>query len=299
MAPLDYRIQRYADQQKLSFKEAKKVVENKKVWNNIQTLISRWNHAIFLLILFLFSAYIFQIKWLNLNISYEFLTIKNISLFLIATFWLYITYPLRRNAYANEKVSVLQPFAMLYQVFPVILGFIFIATERANLITFLSALTASFIVIIPNIDWQNFKMNKYSLMVLASSTIKSWQIFAVLYFLTLLNPASFYFIESILIILISTTLILIKKEYTEFKLITKNYAKLLFSANFIAIISILLSLTMYSSLWVILTSLLSLLYLVFIYILWYFILKEVPSKKDILVTIFVSICIIVWTIFKN
>jgi hypothetical protein len=62
---------------------------------------------------------------------------------------------------------------MLFQVFPVILGFIFIATERANLITFLSALTASFIVIIPNIDWKNFKMNKYSLMVLASSTIKS------------------------------------------------------------------------------------------------------------------------------
>jgi hypothetical protein len=50
-------------------------------------------------------------------------------------------------------------------------------------------------------------MNKYSLMVLTSSIIKSWQVFAVLYFLTLLNPASFYFIESILIIFISTFLI--------------------------------------------------------------------------------------------
>jgi drug/metabolite transporter (DMT)-like permease len=142
-------------------------------------------------------------------------------------------------------------------------------------------------------------MNKYSLMVLASSTIKSWQIFATLYFLKTLTPSTFYFIESLLIILISSILIFFKKEYKEFKFITKNYAKLLFGSNFIVIISILLSLTMFSSLWVVLTSLLSLLYLVFIYILWYFILKEVPSKKDILITIFVSICIIVWTIFKN
>jgi len=62
---------------------------------------------------------------------------------------------------------------MLYQVFPVILGFVFIASERANLITFLVAILASFIVIIPSIDWKKFKMNKYSSMVLLSSIIKS------------------------------------------------------------------------------------------------------------------------------
>jgi hypothetical protein len=44
-------------------------------------------------------------------------------------------------------VSVLQPYAMLFQVFPVIIGFIFIASERANLITFISAIIASIIVI--------------------------------------------------------------------------------------------------------------------------------------------------------
>jgi drug/metabolite transporter (DMT)-like permease len=55
---------------------------------------------------------------------------------------------------------------------------------------------------------------------------------------------------------------------------------------------------MYSSLWVVLTSLLSLLYLGFIYILGYFILKEVPTKKDILVTLFVAVCIIVWVVFR-
>ncbi len=71
------------------------------------------------------------------------------------------------------------------------------------------------------------------------------------------------------------------------------------TTNSIVIVSILLSLTMYSSLWVVLTSLLSLLYLWFVYIISYFILKEIPSKKDVIVTIIVSIFIIIWIIFKH
>lgn len=270
----------------------KKVVENKKVWNNLQTFFNRTYHLIIIALLFFIGFFDYNIKEASLNLN-------DYLLLLVSTLWLYITYPLRRTAYANEKVSVLQPYAMLFQVFPVIIWFIFIATERANIITFLSAIIASIIVIWTSIDYKNFKFNKYSLMVLLSSTIKSFQVFAVLYFLTKFNPASFYFTETMLIIIISILLIITKREFNQFKLLTKKYIKLLLFTNSVVVLSILLSLTMYSSLWVVLTSLLSLLYLVFIYILWYFILKEIPSKKDILVTILVAICIIIWVIFKT
>jgi hypothetical protein len=181
----------------------------------------------------------------------------------------------------------------------VIIGFIFIASERANLITFISAIIASIIVIWASIDYKNFKFNKYSLMVLLSSIIKSFQIFSVIYFLTKFNPASYYFTETILVVIFSIILILSKRELAQIKLLNKKYTKLLLFTNTIVIASILLSLTMYTTLWVVLTSLLALLYLVFIYILWYFILKEIHSKKDIFVTIFVAICIIIWVLFKN
>ena len=270
----------------------KKIVENKTVWNNIQTFINRWYHLLILIVLFFLWVF-------NYNFSQANIWINDFLLLFISTIWLYITYPLRRTAYANEKVSVLQPYAMLYQVFPVIIWFIFITTERANLITFLSAIIASIIVIISSIDFKHFKLNKYSLMVSLSSTIKSFQIFAVLYFLTKFNPASFYFTETILVILFSVILILLKKEFYELKLLTKKYIKLLLFTNSLVIASILLSLTMYSSLWVVLTSLLSLLYLVFIYILGFFILKEVPSKKDIIITFCIAICIVIWVFFKS
>ena len=269
----------------------KKVVENKKIWNNLQTFFNRFYH--FLIIWLLFSLWLFDYNYTEANMN-----LNDFLLLTVATLWLYITYPLRRTAYANEKVSTLQPYAMLFQVFPIIIWFIFIATERANLITFISAIIASLVVIWASIDYNKFKFNKYSLMVLISSTIKSFQVFSVLYFLTKFNPASYYFIETIVVLSISILIISFKKEFSEVKLLTKKYIKLLMFTNSIVIISILLALTMYSTLWIVLTSLLNLLYLAFVYILGYFILKEIPSKKDILVTLFVSVCIIIWVIFK-
>jgi len=270
----------------------KTVVENKKIWNNLQTLFNRGYHFLIIILLLLFWFFDFQ---LNIKIF----SFYDVLIFILATIWLYITYPLRRIAYANEKVSVLQPFAMLFQVFPIIIGFLFISTERENIITFIFALIASFIVIISNINIKNFKINKYSLMVLISSIIKSFQIFATLYFLTKLNPANFYLLESLLIIIISISLMFFKNEFSQIKIIEKKYLKLLIWTNSIIIISILLSLTMYTTLWVVATSLISLLYLVFVYFLWYIIIKEIPSKKDIFITILVSLCVLIWLYFKN
>ncbi len=270
----------------------KKVLENKKVWNNIQTLFSRTNH--FIIIVLLFSFWFF-----DFNISSWTFSNKDILLLLIATTWLYLTYPLRRTAYANEKISTLQPFSMLFQVFPIIIWFIFIASERANFLTFIFALLASMVAILPNIDFKTFKINKYSLMVLLSSIIKSFQLFATVYFLTKLDPVNFYLLETIIIIIFSLLLLIIKKEIYQFKLLNKKYLKLLTSANTVAVWSIIMVLTMYSSLWVVATSLLSLLYIFFVFTLWYIFLWEKPSKKDIITTILISICIFFGLYFKN
>ncbi len=270
----------------------KKVLENKSVWNNIQTLLSRFNHFVIIFLLMIFWFFNFEITsvWFS---SFD------VFLLLVSTIWLYLTYPLRRTAYANEKISTLQPFAMLFQVFPVILGFIFLASERANFITFLFAILASFIVIVPSIDFKTFKINKYSLMVLIGSIIKSCQLFATLYFLTKLNAINFYLLETSLIIVISLLLIILKWEFIQFKYLKPKYIKLLTSANLVSIWAILLSLTLLSTLWVVVTSLLSLLYLVFVYTLWYYFLGEKPTKKDLIITVLVSLCVLFWIYFEN
>lgn len=271
---------------------SKLALENKVIWNNLQTLFSRISHFSIIWILFL-------LWFMNNNYTETQLTNLDWILFVLSALGLYFTYYLRRTAYANEKVSVLQPFAMLFQIFPVIIWFIFIASERMSIITFFMAIVASFIVIIPSIDFKNLKINKYSLMVLISSTIKSCQLFVVLHLLTKFNPQTYYFVESVIIIVIAIAMMMKKKEFWQFKLLTNKYSQLLLLTNVIAIISIILALTMYTTLWVILTSLISLLYLIFVYFFGYLILKEIPAKKDVIIGLLVTVCIFVWIFFKN
>lgn len=270
---------------------SKKVLENREVWNNFQTFFSRTAHMLLLLSFFLLG-------FITLNFDLTLISPQDWLLFLWATGALYFTYYLRREAYANEKVSVLQPFAMLFQVFPVIFAFIFISSRDTALITFLMALTASALVIIPAIDWKNFKINKYSLMVLLSSTIKSAQLFVIIYMITKVTPATLYFIESIIVVLVSLFLMGTKKELGDFKKIEKGYFWLLFSTNSVWIISILLSLSMYANFGVVITSMISLLYLGFLYLLSFFILKDKASKKDLLISFWVAVCVITGIYFK-
>jgi hypothetical protein len=60
-------------------------------------------------------------------------------------------------------------------------------------------------------------------MVLSTSLIKSAQIFAVLYLITILKPSNFYLLESLLIVIISFSLIFIRKDFYQIKNITKKY----------------------------------------------------------------------------
>lgn len=272
---------------------SKKILENKKVWNNVQTFLSRLNNFLILSIFILFWFFSFKLYIPQADIN-----LYNIALFFLSCSLIYITYSLRRVAYANEKISVLQPFAMLFQIFPIIIGFLFISWERNSFITFLIAIIASIVVILTSIDFKKIKFNKYSLMVLLSSIIKSFQIFIIYYFLTIVRPETLYYLESFVIILISLFLIFLKKETYQFRLLDKKYIKLLILANTLGLVSTILVLKMYISLWIITTSLISLLYLVFVYLLWYIFLKEIPSKKDIFVSVFVIICIFIWMYFK-
>ncbi len=270
----------------------KKMVEKRKIGNNWQTILNRWVH-----ILILFPVVL--LGFLSYDLPSKEITSFNVFLFILAATAISVTYPLRRIAYANEKVSILQPFSMLFQVFTIIISFIFIASERVNLITFLMALLASLIVIWTSIDIKKIEINTYSLMVLASSVIKSIQVFIMLYFIKFLSPVTFYITESFVIIGLSLLLLIGKKQLWELSVLTKDYAKMLVQTNTIAIISIIIALSMYKNLWAVATSLISLLYLVFVYMFWYILLKEIPKKKDVIVTILVSLCIIIGILFKK
>jgi len=269
----------------------KKMLEQRKIGDNWQTIFNKGWHII-IMIPFIF------IWILSFDIPKQELTLFNILLFILWAILIASTYPFRRIAYANEKVSVLQPFEMLFQVFTIIIWFIFIATERANTITFMFAIIATLVVIAWSMQWKKVILNKYSAMIGLGSIIKSGQVFIMLYFIQILSPATFYTLESLIIIVASFALVIGRNQFAELWLLTKKYIWILLISNGVIICAILLSLGMYKNLWVVATSLISLSYLIFVYFFGYVLLKEIPKSKDIIVTFLVVICIIAGMMFK-
>ncbi len=269
----------------------KKIVSNTNIWNHLQIFFMRFVHIFILIILVWFG-------FLNFSIPTSLLTPLNLAIVLLWTFSLYFTYLLRNVAYRNEKVSTLQPFAMLYQVLPPLISFIFIASEKNSPITFLASLFASIIIIYSSINFKTFTINKYSGMVLLSSIIKSVQMFYMIYLIQFLSQSTFYILESIFVVLIACFFSFRKNEFVWTKYYSWKYLITAFFWQAVILSSIVLSLTMFKTFWVILTSLIGLLYLVFAFLFSYIFLKESPWKKDVIVTSLVSVCIIIWVLFR-
>ncbi len=196
----------------------------------------------------------------------------------------YSTYPLRRTAYMNEKISVLQPFVMARQAFVVIASF-FLLSESVSIITFGSALIAIFVVTLAGTDGLKFAFNRYCAMIFGASFIQALQVLIVVKFVGLWGAAGFYYVESMAIVAISVALIVTRGKFSEWKNMTSAYLKLQLFSNVIALAAVILTLFFYGTLGIVVTSLVSFLYLAFLYFINYVLSGESPSKKDVLSTL--------------
>lgn len=146
----------------------------------------------------------------------------------------YSTYPLRRTAYMNEKISVLQPFVMARQAFVVVASY-FLLAESVSLVTFFAALSAIVVVTFAGTGGLKFSFNRYCGMILTASVIQALQILLVVKFVLLWGAAGFFYVESLAIAVVSLVLIVTRKKFSEWKLMTPQYLRLQISSNVVAL----------------------------------------------------------------
>lgn len=263
-----------------------KVLAKRAVGNDWQTFVARGSNLVVLTAFLSFSAFEFPKAAFETGIA------ATAGLFLLSTAMVYSTYPLRRTAYMNEKISVLQPFVMARQAFVVIASF-FLLSESVSAITFGSALLAIFVVTLAGTDGLKLAFNRYCAMIFGASLIQALQVLIVVRFVGLWGAAGFYYVESIAIVVISAMLIVARGKFSEWKNMTPDYLKLQVFSNVIALAAVVLTLFFYGTLGVVVTSLVSFLYLAFLYVINYVLSGESPSKKDVLSTMAVLILIAV------
>ncbi|MDD5770155.1 MAG: hypothetical protein PHE25_04240 [Candidatus Gracilibacteria bacterium] len=195
-------------------------------------------------------------------------------------------------AYANEKISVLIPYSQVSPMLGIILGFV-LFPEITDWRTLIFALLASTILLLSNLQKGKFRFNKFCLIfviaeisqaiqfILAAKLVQSFFPLSV----TLGGVVIGFLFLSIYFSFNFKKLKLPKKEYTKLYLINDG------ASNLFWIINTLISLFLYKEVGVTLTILLSMISIIASFTAAYLFYKDIPSRKNIIISILIVVCI--------
>lgn len=222
--------------------------------------------------------------------NYDSLTSRVFFLILLVSIFAQIKK--RFNMYANsrEHISVLAPFSSFSKIFGAILWFIILPNNSS--ISLIFSILALMIIVLSSINYKNFKISKYCIIVWiawffsAMWTVLTWYI---LLSITTIDFIVFRTVVSILLLLIIIFLLWKYKniDYKNFEQITK----LRFFDKAFYIVSFVIMLNLMQDIWIVKTFLIWMLLTIMNLILSYFIFRDIPKLKNIIVSLSVMICV--------
>jgi len=241
---------------------------------------------------FIFLYFLFS-KEIDLN--------KLTLMIFLLIIWIKITVSIansfEQEIYKKEKISTLIPFENLQKIFVVIVSyFIFWWT---SVTTLLITIASIFVILGFSIDFKKYKLPTFFNTILVLNLIFALESLLTWYFLKVLNFQTFYSINYVVWFVFIVILILSKKE--DIKLLLKQTKKFYTYRFFTSIfwnLNSVIYMYLISQLWMVITILLSFLSIWFKIIFAYFFLKEIPARKDIILTIILAVFIWCWYYFK-
>lgn len=242
----------------------------------------------FVWICILFFLWIFDIVLKNL---YDYIFIVVLILFFIPVLHIR-TYVLQK-----EKISSLIPYQNTAPILTILLAYIFL-WEKVSFITLVIFITIIIILIFSSTIWNKIIFNKNILLFLLAEFITAvYNIFVA--FILIDNSSSTYFIVYILLSSIILALIVLYQFYRwmRFPVLDNTFyiyrilASLWWTSWLIWIILI-------SEYGIIVSTLLGFLGLSVMLISSYIVYKDIPSKKDIIIIMIISILVAIWFIYR-
>lgn len=240
------------------------------------------------------AAFLLIIFWIfnyELIFNYEILWI--IFWLVILTIWNSF---LEQYIYKNEKISALIPYEYLSSIFVIIISF-FIFTN-VSIFTLIITLAAILVITIFSIDFKKNVLPKNIKIIFLLHIIWAIKLLILWYLLIKISNFDYFSIFTFFFFIITLIVFIIKKYYKKFNKWSKEFYKYRLLASVAWTFWELLSLFIIAELWLIIATLLWFLWLASTLIFWYFILKDSPDKKDILLAWIILILISIWYYFK-
>ena len=256
--------------------------------------LNRWWDALFLLfsqIQFFIIAIILVFFWKINFLFWDKNSIVYLLIILAIAFWsLYAV--LFQYSFRNEKVSVLQPYTSLDKIFVIIMWFIFL--ESDSIITFIISIFTFILIVLFSIDYKNIKISKTVILFIIWNLFASLRTLITWYLLILMSSINFVMLYSLIFVPLLLSYMSLRKEIWNFKLNSKKFYLYRSSTSIVWWVTYFISIFLIKDLWIILSSLLSLISLITTLILAYFLFKDIPKKKDVILSIMVLVMIGLW-----
>lgn len=268
------------------------------IWTNIWKKALSFNMAkepfsllaytsLFFMLIVLFFLWKLQLDNLGL---YEIFLIL-----LIFTIW-YFRWFLLQYVYKNDKISKILPYQNISKILTIIIWF-FLFSDT-SITTLIIAIFTALLIFIFSFDFKKIYIPK---------TIKTYAIAEVMYsanilllgvILSKITNISYFIYSYVVWIIIIWIIVILKKQLNEFIKVEKKFYLYRMSACHIWWTSYILSLLVMQELWVIMSILVSYIWLWSTLLFSFLMFRDKPSKKDLFLLTLVSIFITLWFYFK-
>jgi len=234
---------------------------------------------------------IFSIIFINFWYNdFSWLTLNIWILIFLATIISYIRILIWQYVYKREKISTLTPYENINKIISII--FSFLIFWHISIESFLITLFAWFILIWFSINLKTLKIPKFLNLFFINQLLLSFNTIIIWYFLTQITAIDYYILYNLAFLIIALPLVIKYKEYLNLKKLPKTFYKNRFWDSLISDIGTIIMFFIITDMWLTIWILFSYLYVWITLFLSFFILKDKPSKKDIILTIILSI--LVW-----
>ncbi len=268
------------------------------IWDNVykkSVMLSKWKISDKY---YQFIGNLFML--ISLPIAYLYFSFEGVSIsiivLLIFTSILNIIWELfEQYAYKNEKMSILIPYWEFQSVFTIIIWFI--VFSDSSFITFLFAILAWITLVIWWLNFKNLKFNKYCLALTISSLLYSIKFILYWFILIQLTEFSVMFYTTLINSIILFIIIFLSNELMHYKRMNKKMSSFILLENIIRITVTFITLFLIKELWLVQAVMIGMIYLAISMIFAFIFFKNIPTKKELIVTILVTTFIWLWTIF--
>ncbi len=269
------------------------------IWDNIykkSVMLSKWkiSDKYYQFIWNLFMLLILPISYIFY--SFEIINLKILILLIITSSINIIAELFEQYAYKNEKMSILIPYWEFQSIFAILLWF-FIFWE-SSIITFILAIIAWSILVVGSINFKNIKFNKYCLALMISSFMQATKFIIYWFVLISISELSIMFYSSFIKTIILLIIIILAKEIYSYKRINKKMSSFILLENIVWISVTFITLFLIKELWIVQTVLIWMIYLAISMIIAFIVFKNKPTKKELFITISITILIWIWTLLS-